>query len=142
MIGAPKSIAKLSDIRVQVEGETDRMLKLARTVGKRLRHYLHQTADTRSLPDDDWRETAKWYSRTVIELKRFLAAQPADRPGKPEMDSADYEAEIRIITVEKLRGATPEELERMLAEAKEPARPARPALPMPDEKSSDSDGYA
>jgi len=108
MHGHPRSIAKLNDIRVQVEAETERMLRLARTVGKRLRHQLNRGADTQSLLDPESLECAKWYSRCVIELKRFVASQP-DQPDQENLSDADFAKECRLIAAEQLRGMTPAE---------------------------------
>lgn len=136
MHGRPLSLAKLSDIRVQAEAEGERMLKLARRVGKRLAHHLHRTADAQSIPDEDWRETAKWYSRTVVEMKRLLASQPDGPDDKPELTPAEYEAELELITREKLRGMTPDERRNLLQVIEhEPATPlSKPSTldPAPD----------
>jgi hypothetical protein len=136
MHGQPRSIAKLADVRLQVENETERMLGLARTVGKRLRHHLMRTADARDLPDEEWRETAKWYSRCVIELKRFLASQPAKPDDEPSLSEADYEAEIAEIAREQFRKMTPSERREFLQKIEhEPAAvmlPASTLEPAPD----------
>ena len=118
MNGRPKSLGTKADIRVAVAGETDRAIALARRVGKRLRGELDKNAG--KIPDESWIESAKWYSRTVAELGRLVAGE-IGKSGKPgthgELSDSQYAEELRLIAVQQLRSASPEERDQLLAEA-------------------------
>lgn len=124
MNGRPKSISKRTSIRVAVAAETKRTLGIARTVGKRLRHQLNTNGGV--VPGPDWLEAAKWLERTVAELGRLVEGEigalevgplgALNDENRPLTDK-EYAAEIRIIAVEHLREASPEELRQLLVDA-------------------------
>lgn len=114
MHGRPKTLGTKLDVATQVANEGERMIALARRVGKRLAHELSRSADTRALPSaEEWVPLARWYSTVVVESRRWLASQPEKSDEKPLTD-ADYAAELDLITREKLRSMTPDERRNLL----------------------------
>jgi hypothetical protein len=127
--GAPKALDRpQKTIHEQVATETEKMVALARRVRKRLEHHLYQTADARSIPGEEFISAARWYQKTIIELKRFLVVtappstqrlhlgmggQHDEKPLTQEL----YDAEIRTIVLEQLREYTPDQRRELLREA-------------------------
>ena len=117
MRGRPKSIAKRSDVRVFVANETPRAMALAKRVRKRLDHQLTSRGDA-WVPDEDWRHTAAWYSRTVVEVGRLVQSDLGEAvEEKSKMTDEEYAAELDAICIERLQKASDSKRRKLLRDA-------------------------
>lgn len=120
---APSPLASPpSEIRVAAAAESVRAIGLARRLGKRLRHQLN-LLDKGKLPDGDWRETWRDYTRAIGELGRLAVADEiggAYRERPAGMSDQEYAEELEAIAIGVLRRATAEQREELIAAADAP----------------------
>lgn len=128
--------------RYAMDLEAASLLAMARKIRKRLMHAIrmmpaqrvamHKTKEGYEpvldehlkpvmiayLPDEEWRENAKWYSKSLMELLREQRerAKLAPKNGGAQVDDETFNAELLELGRQALREMSPAELRKLVAE--------------------------
>lgn len=97
--------------------ETIRLAAITMRVGRRLKNYIGKLGD-HATPDEDTRETMRWYKDTVLGLlkEQRERARLAAAAGVPELSEPEYDKAIAALKREALLEMSDEEMAKLMAE--------------------------
>lgn len=141
---APVVTPEVGGVRIRrpvLEAETASMLQLVRRVRRRLLHWMRTMPEERSavrrtehgwepilnadgqivtqplIPDQEWRESAEWVSKTLLGLLKEQRERAKLRPGggAAAVDDATFDAELKELARAAIAEMSDDELRLALA---------------------------
>lgn len=97
--------------------ETIRLAAIMMRVGRRLKNYIGKLGD-RATPDEDTRETLRWYKDTVLGLlkEQRERARLAAASGSQPLSDPEYNEAIAALKREALLEMSDDEMAKLMAE--------------------------